>query len=107
MKETKSQLNLVYDMKRVVVNDDSWAYKISRPAVVRQSTAKKELNLTLEDLETDDDGKNTIGTTKTTLKDITLRFNEWKNHQASLNLKDPVESISDFQTCTFQDLKPK
>ena len=108
LEETKSQLELVYNMKRVVDNEDSWASKISIPIVVRQSTAsiKHEVNLTLEELETEDDERNTMSVTKTTLKDIALRFDEWKNHQAAVNLKDPVESISDFETCSFQDLKP-
>ena len=108
LKETKSQLELVYNMKRVVENDDSWAKKNPIPLVVRQSTActKYELNLTLEELETEDDERNTICVTKTTLKDIALRFDEWKNRQASQKLKDPVESISDFETCSFQDHKP-
>ena len=108
LKETKSQLEQLYNMKRVE-NDDSWASKISTPLVVKQSTTctKHELNLTVEELETEDDERNTMSVTKTTLKDIALRFDEWKNRQASLNLKDPVESISDFVTCSFQDLKPQ
>ena len=107
LKETKSQLEHLYNMKKVE-NDDSWASKTSIPLDVRQSTAgtKHDLNLTLEELETEDDGRNTICVTKTTLKDIALRFEEWKNRQASQKLKDPVESISDFETCSFQDLKP-
>ena len=93
-------------MKKGDENDDGWAHKISIPIAARQSIAgtKHELNLSVEELE--DDGRNTIRMTKTTLRDIACHFDEWKKWQAALNLKDPVESISGFETCSFQDHKP-